>query len=370
MRNNQGPAEGTEYAVYQSRLPLSTRTITMVAGLIRGHCKAIGSRWRKLPPGRIAVIVLAVLRHDQRLSDMAGGNGISASTVRRWLLEVIGLLAARAPRLDRALKKIARSGGEAVLIDGTLVRTRRRTGKANRRNYSGKHKAHGLLFLALTDTAGNLIWISAARPGRASEITTARHDKITAKLRETGLGAIADLGFTALDDAPDDNPVIITGRRAARGHPPHRRPEGSEPPGQPRTRGERARLRRSDLRPLRVRKPQQFVHPAPPSLTTDNVTAPPCTVRDRPQEPQRDPATTTSVITPREQPTHTSPAPGNPPPPADSAAAHSGSRGKRWGMICWKGSRDWWARARIMAPSNAQSRSVASPRACSVEETP
>jgi hypothetical protein len=41
----------------------------------------IGSRWRKLPPGRIAVIVLAHLRCDQRLADLAGGNAISASTV-------------------------------------------------------------------------------------------------------------------------------------------------------------------------------------------------------------------------------------------------------------------------------------------------
>ncbi|MEV1249594.1 hypothetical protein ACIBO2_26315 [Nonomuraea sp. NPDC050022] len=49
--------------------------------------------------------MLAVLRHDQRLADMAGGNNVSASTIRRWLLEVIDLLAARAPRLDRALKK-------------------------------------------------------------------------------------------------------------------------------------------------------------------------------------------------------------------------------------------------------------------------
>ncbi|GAB2744371.1 hypothetical protein GCM10027072_45360 [Streptomyces bullii] len=60
-----------------------------------------------------------------------------------------------------------------MLIDGTLIRTRRRTGKDNRRTYSGKHKAHGLLFLALTDDRGRLLWISAARPGRSSEITTA-----------------------------------------------------------------------------------------------------------------------------------------------------------------------------------------------------
>jgi hypothetical protein len=71
------------------------------------------------------------------------------------------------------------------------VRTHGRTGKDNRPNCGRKHKVHGLLLLALTDERGNLIWISAARPGRASEITTARHDKITTRLREAGLGALA-----------------------------------------------------------------------------------------------------------------------------------------------------------------------------------
>ncbi|MFF3460646.1 hypothetical protein ACFYXH_41555 [Streptomyces sp. NPDC002730] len=75
-------------------MSLSSATVNLVADLIRGHLKKIRSRWRKLGPGQIAVIVLAVLRHDQRLYDMAGGNDVSASTVRRWVLEVIGLLAA------------------------------------------------------------------------------------------------------------------------------------------------------------------------------------------------------------------------------------------------------------------------------------
>lgn len=198
---------------------MSKRTIDLVAGLIRARRRKLGTRWRKVTPGTQALIVLAVLRHDQRLADMAGGNDVSASTVRRWVLEVIGLLSSRAPRLHRALKKIARSGGVVVLLDGTLVRTRRRTGTDNRKNFSGKHKAHGLLFLALTDEKGNLIWISAARPGRSSEITTARHNKLTAHLREAGLGALADLGLVGLDDDPDDHPVIITGRRATRNHP-------------------------------------------------------------------------------------------------------------------------------------------------------
>ncbi|MGW3202506.1 transposase family protein [Streptomyces sp. NPDC001118] len=105
-----------------------------------------------------------------------------------------------------------------VLLDGTLVRTRRWTGTANRKNYSGKRKAHGLLFLALTDERGNLIWMSSARPGRASEISAARHEKITAHLRVAGFGVLADLGFVGLDDHPDDDPVIITGFKATRSH--------------------------------------------------------------------------------------------------------------------------------------------------------
>ena len=215
MTKNLQPAGDAVSLVYQCRLSLSTSTVTYVAQLLRARLKAIGSRWRTLPPGRIAVIVLAVLRHDQRLADIAGGNGVSASTVRRWRDEVIALLVARAPRLDRALRKIAARGGQVVLIDGTLIPTLRRTGRENRPNYSGKHHRHGLHFLALTDEHGRLIWISAARPGRTHDITAARHDRILVRLREAGLGALADLGFLGLDDDPE-NPVVITGYKATR----------------------------------------------------------------------------------------------------------------------------------------------------------
>jgi hypothetical protein len=172
------------------------------------------------PSGKIAAIVLAVLRCDQRSGDLAGGNGIHRTTVTRWVREVVGLLAARAPRLDRALKKIAHKGGGVVLLDGTLNRTRRRTGKENRKNYSGKSKCHGLLVISLTDNRGRLLWVSAARPGRTSEITACRHDQLTAKLRAAGLGAIADLGFVGLDDSsPDADLAVITGYKAARNRP-------------------------------------------------------------------------------------------------------------------------------------------------------
>jgi hypothetical protein len=194
--------------------------LNYLADLMRGHLKKIGSRWRALPAGKIAGIVLAVLRCDQRPGDLAGGNQIHRTTVTRWVREVVGLLAARAPRLDRALKKITRKGGGVLLLDGTLIRTRRRTGKENRKNYSGKHKCHGLLVIALTDDRGRLLWVSAARPGRTSEITACRHDQLAAGLRAAGLGAIADLGFVGLDGSgPDADPAVITGYKAAQSRP-------------------------------------------------------------------------------------------------------------------------------------------------------
>lgn len=71
--------------------------------------------------------------------------------------------------------------------------------------------------IALSDDKGRLLWVSAARPGRTSEITACRHDQLTAKLRAAGLGAIADLGFVGLDDSgPDADPAVITGYKAAR----------------------------------------------------------------------------------------------------------------------------------------------------------
>ncbi|MFJ8980660.1 transposase family protein [Streptomyces sp. NPDC102282] len=94
----------------------------------------------------------------------------------------------RALRLDRACKKIARRGGGIGLLDGSLIRTRRRTGNENRKYFSGKHPCNGLLVIALTDDKGRPLRISSARPGRTSEITACRHDRLTQKLRAAKLG--------------------------------------------------------------------------------------------------------------------------------------------------------------------------------------
>ncbi|MEU9321611.1 transposase family protein [Streptomyces sp. NPDC048295] len=117
-------------------------------------------------------------------------------------------------------QKIARRGGEVVSTDGTLIPTQRRTGTANRPNYSGKHHRHGLHVLALTDERGRMIWISAARLGRTRDITAARRDGILSYPRAVGLGALADLGLRGPDGDPDD-PVVVTGFKATRAQVEH-----------------------------------------------------------------------------------------------------------------------------------------------------
>lgn len=76
---------------------MSRKTIQYCTRLLSEHLQKIRSPWRRLPPARIVVIVLAVLRHDQRIADMADANEVGETTVRRWRGELISLLAARAP---------------------------------------------------------------------------------------------------------------------------------------------------------------------------------------------------------------------------------------------------------------------------------
>jgi DDE superfamily endonuclease len=204
--------------VYQARLPLSSATLQAIRVEIVAYRREVGSRWGKKTAGQLTDLIAAVLFHDQRPADLAAPAQVSESTIRRWLHLVIDRLARRAPRLDRVLRAMVRHGQEVLIFDCTLVRTTRRGGRNNRPNYNGKHKCHGLLFLAVTDTAGNLLWIGGARRGKTSDLTCARQSRLVPKLRAHGLAGVGDLAFTALDDDPDD-PVIVTGYKATRYRP-------------------------------------------------------------------------------------------------------------------------------------------------------
>jgi hypothetical protein len=95
---------------YTAALPLSRQILTYTAGIIRRHRRQIGSPWRKLNPGRQAVLVLAYLRKGETFAELAAGLGVGTATGWRYVTETVALLAPRSPKLRQALDQ-ARKGG-------------------------------------------------------------------------------------------------------------------------------------------------------------------------------------------------------------------------------------------------------------------
>ena len=111
------------HAFYRAALPLSSRTLTYVSGIIRRHRSATGSRWRKLNPGKQALLVLVYLRKGETFADLAAGFGVGTTTAWRYVNETVSLLAARAPRLRTAVRDApGRAGQLAKAIHVLQVR--------------------------------------------------------------------------------------------------------------------------------------------------------------------------------------------------------------------------------------------------------
>src|SRR2546423_1231994 len=103
---------------YRAALPLSSRTLTFVAGVIRRHRPAIGSPWRKLNAGRQALLALAYLRKGETFAEVAAGYAY-------------------------------------VVLDGTLIPVDRVA--AGRPFYSGTHKKHGMNLQVIASPAGDIV---------------------------------------------------------------------------------------------------------------------------------------------------------------------------------------------------------------------
>ena len=74
---------------YRAALPLSSRTLTYVAGIIRRHRSAAGSRWRKLNPGKQALLVLVYLRKGETFAELAAGFRVGTTTAWRYVNETV-----------------------------------------------------------------------------------------------------------------------------------------------------------------------------------------------------------------------------------------------------------------------------------------
>ena len=178
---------------YRAALPLSSRTLTFVAGIIRRHRISIGSPWRTLNPGKQALLVLVYLRKGETFAEVAAGFGVGTSTAWRYVNETVALLAARAPKLRNAVRDAKKAGHAYVVVDGTLIAIDRVA--ADKPFYSGKHKRHGMNLQVISSPEGDILWVSGALPGsvhdKRAEWIWGVHDELEA----AGLIVLADKGY-------------------------------------------------------------------------------------------------------------------------------------------------------------------------------
>ncbi|MEU1701199.1 transposase family protein [Streptomyces pseudogriseolus] len=177
--------------VYPSGIDLSSRTLQHLSGLLAGHRRRIGSRWRRLTCGRQSLLVLAHLRCGDTYARLAGGFRIGIATAYRYIREAVGLLAALAPTLEQAMTTARKKA--YVILDGTVLPIDRIA--ADRPCYSGKKKHHGMNVQVLTDPAGRLIWVSDALPGATHDLTAARAHGIPAALAAEDIKCWADKAY-------------------------------------------------------------------------------------------------------------------------------------------------------------------------------
>jgi hypothetical protein len=144
------PPRGSD-AFLPCRAAVVCQSLSYVAGVIR-HRRKTGSAWRKLTPGRQALVVLACLRKGETVAELAAGFGVGTATAWRYVRETVSLLAARSPRLRRALADAKDAGHAYLVIDGTLVPIDRVA--ADRPFYSGKHRRHGMNLQVIATPAG------------------------------------------------------------------------------------------------------------------------------------------------------------------------------------------------------------------------
>ncbi len=102
----------------RTALPLSSRTLTYVAGIIRRRRASVRSGWRKLNPGQQGLLVLVYLRKGETFAHLAAGFGVGTATAWRYVNETVALLAARAPKLRKAVRDAKKTGHAYVVVDG------------------------------------------------------------------------------------------------------------------------------------------------------------------------------------------------------------------------------------------------------------
>lgn len=102
-----------------TRRRLSSRTLRYVSDRLHARRREVGTRWRRPPAGRQALLALANLRCGDAYAQLTAEFRIGIATVYRYIREVIDVLAALAPTLTEAMKTIRMKA--FVILDSTLL---------------------------------------------------------------------------------------------------------------------------------------------------------------------------------------------------------------------------------------------------------
>ncbi|MET9922152.1 transposase family protein [Streptomyces sp. NPDC006435] len=176
--------------VHPSGVDVSGSALRFLSAELRQHRRELGSRWRRLTPGRQALPTLAHLRNGHPCAQLAAGFGVGTAAAYRYVAEAVDLLAALAPALEEAARTA--SAKALVLLDGTLLPIDRIA--ADRPFCSGKHKKHGMNVQVPADPFGRLLWASPALPGAVHDVRAARENVILGMLANVGITYWADKG--------------------------------------------------------------------------------------------------------------------------------------------------------------------------------
>ncbi|MEQ4301357.1 transposase family protein [Plantactinospora sp. B6F1] len=175
---------------HPATIPLSNRTLNHLAERICGHRQQRNSRWRRLTPGRQALLALTHVRNGDAYTRLAAGFQIGIATA--WALqEAIALLSATADDLHTAMQRIRHLA--YAILDGTLIPIDRVADQ--RPYYSGKQERHGVNVQVVADAVGRVVWASAALPGSTRGLTAARTRGIIDALTSADVMTFADKGY-------------------------------------------------------------------------------------------------------------------------------------------------------------------------------
>jgi hypothetical protein len=177
--------------VYRSAIDLSSSSLRLLSQHLAERRVRLGTRWRRLTPGRQALLALAHLRCGDTYQRLATAFEIGVATVYRFIREAVDVLATLAPALDQAVQTA--TARAFVILDGTLLPIDRVA--ADRPYYSGTHKKHGMNVQVITDPFGRLLGASPALPGAVHDIKAARTHGIIDALTAAGVRCWADKGY-------------------------------------------------------------------------------------------------------------------------------------------------------------------------------